>query len=295
MRAAGDPASPDPLPPLRDVIARHGLAARKSLGQHFLLDLNLTRRIARAAGDLGHGTVIEIGPGPGGLTRGLLESGARRLVAIERDERCLGALAEIAAVFPGRLEVRPADALEVRLADLGPPPRIVVANLPYNVSTVLLLNWIGEADALDRLVLMFQKEVADRLLARPRSKDYGRLSVITQWRMRVKPLFDIPARAFTPPPKVTSTVVELVPRSEPLAPCRMATLERVTAAAFGQRRKMLRQSLKALGVDPAPLIAAAEVPETARAEELEVAAFCAMARALDATPPPAPTAPPAAP
>ncbi len=282
MAAAGDPASSDPLPPLRDVIARHGLAARKSLGQHFLLDLNLTRRIARAAGDLGHGTVIEIGPGPGGLTRSLLESGARRLVAIERDERCLGALAEIAAAHPGRLEVLAADALDLRLADLGPAPRIVVANLPDNVSTALLLSWIGEADAIDRLVLMFQKEVADRLVARPRGKDYGRLSVITQWRMQVRPLFDIPARAFTPPPKVTSTVVELLPRPAPLAPCRMATLERVTAAAFGQRRKMLRQSLKALGVDPAPLIAAAGVPETARAEELEVAAFCAMARMLDA-------------
>jgi 16S rRNA (adenine1518-N6/adenine1519-N6)-dimethyltransferase len=282
MAAAGDPASSDPLPPLRDVIARHGLAARKSLGQHFLLDLNLTRRIARAAGDLGSGTVIEIGPGPGGLTRGLLDSGARRLVAIERDERCLGALAEIAAAHPGRLEVLAADALEVRLADLGPAPRIVVANLPYNVSTALLLGWIGEADAIDRLVLMFQKEVADRLVARPRGKDYGRLSVIVQWRMKARPLFDIPARAFTPPPKVTSTVVELLPRPEPLAPCRMATLERVTAAAFGQRRKMLRQSLKALGVDPAPLIAAAGVAETARAEELEVAAFCAMARRLDA-------------
>jgi 16S rRNA (adenine1518-N6/adenine1519-N6)-dimethyltransferase len=293
MADAGDPAKDIVLPPLREVIARHGLAARKSLGQHFLLDLNLTRRIARAAGDLGQGTVIEIGPGPGGLTRGLLECGARHLVAVERDERCLGALAEIAAAYPGRLEVVAGDALAILPAKLGPAPRKIVANLPYNVSTALLLGWIREADTLDRLVLMFQKEVAERLTARPRSKEYGRLSVITQWRMQVKSLFDVPARAFTPPPKVTSTVVELVPRSEPLAPCRMETLERVTAAAFGQRRKMLRQSLKSLGVDPAALTAAAGVPETARAEELEVAAFCAMARMLDAEA--AATAPRAAP
>jgi 16S rRNA (adenine1518-N6/adenine1519-N6)-dimethyltransferase len=271
-----------PLPPLREVIRRHGLAARRSLGQHFLLDLNLTRRIARAAGDLSQGTVVEIGPGPGGLTRALLECGATNLKAIERDERCLAALAEIAEAYPGRLDVIAGDALDVRLAALGPPPRKVVANLPYNVSTALLVGWIREAGALDRLVLMFQKEVADRLRARPGSKDYGRLSVITQWRMQVKVLFDIPARAFTPPPKVTSTVVELVPRAEPLAPCRMAALEQVTAAAFGQRRKMLRQSLKTLGLDPQMLIAAAGVSETARAEELEVPAFCAMARTLDA-------------
>jgi len=270
------------LPPLRDVIARHGLGARKSLGQHFLLDLNLTRRIARAAGDLSRGTVIEIGPGPGGLTRALLDCGARRLVVIERDERCLAALAEIAAAFPDRLEIIAGDALEIRASELGPAPRRIVANLPYNISTTLLLNWLHEAAALAGLVLMFQKEVADRLLARPRSKDYGRLSVVTQWRMVAKALFDVPARAFTPPPKVTSTVVELVPRAEPLAPCRMATLERVTAAAFGQRRKMLRQSLKGLGVDPAILIGSAGVPETARAEELDIPEFCALARALDA-------------
>lgn len=280
------------LPPLRDVIARHGLGARKSLGQHFLLDLNLTRRIARAAGDLSRGTVIEIGPGPGGLTRALLDCGAGWLVVVERDERCLAALAEIAAAHPGRMEVIAGDALEIRASELGPAPRRIVANLPYNISTALLLNWLREASALAGLVLMFQKEVADRLLARPRSKDYGRLSVVTQWRMEAKALFEVPARAFTPPPKVTSTVVELVPRAEPLAPCRMAALERVTAAAFGQRRKMLRQSLKGLGVDPAILIEAAGVPETARAEELDVAAFCALARALDAAPATAPRAAP---
>jgi 16S rRNA (adenine1518-N6/adenine1519-N6)-dimethyltransferase len=280
------------LPPLREVIARHGLAARKSLGQHFLLDLNLTRRIARAAGDLSSGTVIEIGPGPGGLTRALLDCGANRLVVVERDERCLAALAEIAAAYPGRLEIVAGDALDVRAATLGPPPRKIVANLPYNVSTALLLGWLRDASALAGLVLMFQKEVADRLLARPRSKEYGRLSVITQWRMQVKALFDVPARAFTPPPKITSTVVELTPRAEPLAPCRMATLERVTAAAFGQRRKMLRQSLRGLGGDPAGLIAAARVSETARAEELDIPAFCALARALDAAPPTGPRAVP---
>lgn len=282
MTEAGAPAGEMALPPLREVIARHGLAARKSLGQHFLLDLNLTGRIARAAGDLGDGTVIEVGPGPGGLTRGLLACGARHLVVVERDERCLAALAEIAAAYPGRLEIVHGDALDIGPAALGPAPRKIVANLPYNVSTALLLRWLREAEALDRLVLMFQKEVAERLTAQPRGKDYGRLSVVTQWRMQVKRLFDIPPRAFTPPPKVTSTVVELVPRPQPLAPCRMETLERVTAAAFGQRRKMLRQSLKSLGVAPALLTAAAGVPETARAEELEVPAFCAMARALDA-------------
>ena len=271
-----------PLPPLRDVIARYGLGARKSLGQHFLLDLNLTRRIARAAGDLSTGTVIEVGPGPGGLTRALLECGARHLVAIERDDRCLAALEEIARAYPGRLEIVGADALELRVATLGQPPRKIVANLPYNISTALLINWLQEAADLAGLVLMFQKEVADRLVARPRSKDYGRLSVITQWRMHVKLLFDVPARAFTPPPKVTSTVVELIPRAEPLCACRMVALERVTAAAFGQRRKMLRQSLKGLGVDPATLIAAAGVPETARAEEIDIPGFCALARALDA-------------
>lgn len=293
MSAPGDPVAAA-LPPLREVIARHGLGARKSLGQHFLLDLNLTRRIARAAGDLGRGTVIEVGPGPGGLTRALLDCGAANLKAIERDERCLAALAEIAAAYPGRLEIIAGDALQVRAAALGPAPRKIVANLPYNVSTALLLGWIREADDLDLLVLMFQKEVAARLRATPGSKDYGRLSVVTQWRMRVRSLFDVPGRAFTPPPKVTSTVVELTPRAEPLAPCRLEALERVTAAAFGQRRKMLRQSLKGLGPDPAVLIAAAGVPETARAEELEVAAFCAMARALETTAA-TPTAPRAAP
>jgi 16S rRNA (adenine1518-N6/adenine1519-N6)-dimethyltransferase len=268
------------LPPLRDVIARHGLAARRALGQHFLLDLNLTRRIARAAGELGAHTVIEIGPGPGGLTRGLLAAGARRVIAIERDERCMPALAEIAAAWPGRLEVILGDALEVDAASLGPPPRKIVANLPYNIATALLLRWLPAVGAFESLTLMFQKEVADRLTARPRGKDYGRLTVLVRWLAEVERLFDISPRAFTPPPKVTSTVLRVTPRPAPLHACDRAALERITAAAFGQRRKMLRQSLRTLGVDPLPLLARAGIAETARAEELDVAAFCELARLL---------------
>jgi len=279
---------PDPvlkLPPLREVIARHGLGARKSLGQHFLLDLNLTARIARAAGDLGRGTVIEIGPGPGGLTRGLLAEGAAQVIAIEKDARCLAALGELATAYPGRLDIVAGDALKVDAASLGTAPRAIVANLPYNVATPLLVRWLKDIaqdpESFSCLVLMFQKEVADRLTAAPRTKAYGRIGVLAQWLCDVRPLFDVPARAFTPPPRVTSSVVGFYPRPRPLAPARLETLERITAAAFGQRRKMLRQSLKTLGVDAAPLIAAAGVPETARAEELDVTAFCAMARALD--------------
>ena len=269
------------LPPLREVIARHGLGARRALGQHFLLDLNLTRRIARAAGDLSQGTVVEIGPGPGGLTRALLELGARQVIAIERDDRCAPALAELGAAFPGRLTVLMTDALETEAGRLGAPPRRIVANLPYNVATPLLLKWLGSIDAFAGLTLMFQKEVADRLIARPRTKDYGRLSVLTQWLAEPRRLFDIPARAFTPPPKVTSTVVQLTPRPAPLHAAERAQLERVTAAAFGQRRKMLRQSLKSLTADPGALLAQAGVLETARAEELDVSQFCALARVLD--------------
>jgi len=270
------------LPPLREVIARHGLDARKSLGQHFLFDLNLTGRIARAAGDLSVGTVIEIGPGPGGLTRALLEAGARRIIAIERDDRAIAIQQEIAAAYPGRLEILAADALAVDAAALGEAPRKIVANLPYNISTVLLLAWLRQASAFEGMILMFQKEVVDRLAAVPRSSQYGRLSVITQWLCEVRPLFNVDRRAFTPPPSVTSTVVELVPRAEPLAPARFETLERVTAAAFGQRRKMLRSSLKSLG-KPEDLLAAAGIAGTARAEEIPVAGFCALARALDAS------------
>jgi 16S rRNA (adenine1518-N6/adenine1519-N6)-dimethyltransferase len=276
--SADPPKAPAPLPPLREVIARHGLSARRGLGQHFLLDLNLTRRIARAAGDLTHGTVIEIGPGPGGLTRALLETGARHVVAVERDERCRPALEEIAGAFPGRLTITMGDALAIGIGALGPAPRRIVANLPYNISTALLLRWLAEISAIASLTLMFQKEVAERLLATPRNKDYGRLSVLVQWLCEPRRLFDIPPRAFTPPPKVISTVLQLTPRSRPLHPASKAALERVTAAAFGQRRKMLRQSLRVLTPAAADLLAAAEIPETARAEELTVEQFCALTR-----------------
>jgi 16S rRNA (adenine1518-N6/adenine1519-N6)-dimethyltransferase len=273
------------LPPLREVIAAYGISARKALGQHFLLDLNLTRRIARAAGDLSHATVIEVGPGPGGLTRGLLLEGAREVIAIERDERCRGALEDLAAAFPGRLRIVIADAMETdvcALARQAPPPVKLVANLPYNVATALLVGWLSDIRAFASLTVMVQKEVAARLAARPRTKDYGRLSVLCQWLCDVRPLFDVPPRAFTPPPKVTSTVVQLVPRGLPLAPARRDALESVTQAAFGQRRKMLRSSLKALGADPVLLAGEAGIDPTRRAEELSVEEFCALARAFAA-------------
>jgi 16S rRNA (adenine1518-N6/adenine1519-N6)-dimethyltransferase len=274
--------APD-LPPLREVIARHGLAARKSLGQNFILDLNLTRRIARAAGRIDDCTVIEIGPGPGGLTRALLAEGARRVVAIERDKRAVAALGELAAVFPGRLEIVEGDALELDPAALTEPPRKIVANLPYNIATALLLRWLDHIGGYESLILMFQREVAERLSARPRKPAYGRLSVLVQWLTEPRILFDIPPSAFVPPPKVTSSVVSLIPRAEPLAPASKPALERVTAAAFGQRRKMLRSSLKALGVPAEPLLLAAGIPPTARAEELSIGQFCALARALEGT------------
>jgi 16S rRNA (adenine1518-N6/adenine1519-N6)-dimethyltransferase len=271
---------PVELPPLRDVIARHGLDARRSLGQNFLLDLNLTGRIARAAGKLDESTVIEIGPGPGGLTRALLANGAAKVIAIERDARCLPALAEIAAVYPDRLQVIEGDALQIDAGGLGVVPRRIVANLPYNVATPLLFKWLEQADRFASLTLMFQKEVAERLVAHPRTKDYGRLSIMTQWRCEAKCLFDIPPRAFTPPPKVTSTVVQLTPRAEPAYPAKAEDLAAVAEAGFGQRRKMLRQSLKSLPVETNNLIARADVPETARAEELNLEQFCALARAF---------------
>jgi 16S rRNA (adenine1518-N6/adenine1519-N6)-dimethyltransferase len=274
-------AEPAPeLPPLREVIRRHDLGARKALGQNFLLDLNLTGRIARAAAPLDHASIIEVGPGPGGLTRALLLAGARHVTAIERDSRCIAALGELARAFPGRLTLVEGDALAIDPASLVPAPRKIVANLPYNIATPLLLAWLRNATAYESLTLMFQKEVAERLAAAPRSKAYGRLSVVTQWLCEARALFDIPPRAFVPPPKVTSTVVQLVPRAAPLAPCRMADLERVAAAAFGQRRKMLRQSLKSLGVDATALLAQAGVAPTVRAEELSVEEFCALARAF---------------
>jgi len=262
------------------VIARHGIAARKSLGQNFILDLNLTRRIARAAGPLDHGTTIEVGAGPGGLTRALLAEGASRVVAIERDPRCLAALAELLALYPGRLKIIEGDALALDPVTLTEAPRRIVANLPYNIATALLLKWLDRIADYESLTLMFQREVAERLVAAPRSPAYGRLSVLVQWLCEAKILFDIPARAFTPPPKITSSVVRLVPRAAPLAPADKAMLERVTAAAFGQRRKMLRSSLKSLDVPVEPLLAAIEIRPTARAEELSVTEFCALARAL---------------
>ncbi|MSO71582.1 MAG: 16S rRNA (adenine(1518)-N(6)/adenine(1519)-N(6))-dimethyltransferase RsmA [Alphaproteobacteria bacterium] len=267
------------LPPLREVIARHELGARKSLGQHFLLDLNLTRRIVRAAGDLRGIEVIEIGPGPGGLTRALLASEARRVIAVEQDPRCVEALQALASAFPDRLQIVAGDALALDVRVLSKAPRAIIANLPYNIATPLLIGWLANAPDFTSLTLMFQTEVAERLYAKPRSKAYGRLSILAQWRCRVLRQFDIPARAFTPPPKVSSTVVRLEPYAAPLAPAEAADLTAVTAAAFGQRRKMLRASLKQLVPDPLPLLASAGIVPTARAEELSVEDFCRLARA----------------
>jgi len=277
----------DALPPLRDVVARHGLDAKKTLGQNFLFDLNLTARIARAAGAGPEVTIVEIGPGPGGLTRALLAAGAR-VIAIERDARCLPALAEIAAHYPGRLTVIEADALEIDLPALVHAQNVsgaarICANLPYNIATALLTRWI-EAEpwpsVFDRYVLMFQKEVALRIVATPKQRaDYGRLAVLCGWRTKARILFDVSPAAFTPPPKIVSSVVELVPDPAPLS-CEARTLARVTQAAFGQRRKMLRQSLKSLGIEPAPLLAAAGIDETKRAEEVDVPGFVALANAL---------------
>lgn len=277
MAAAAEPGG---LPPLRQVIARHGIAAKKSLGQNFILDLNLTRRIARAAGPLGACDVIEIGPGPGGLTRALLQEGARRVVAIERDPRCLDALAALQPAYPGRLDLVAGDAMALSPAALAEPPRKIVANLPYNIATALLLRWLDEICAYESLTLMFQREVAERLVAAPRTPAYGRLSVVVQWLCEVKILFDLPPQAFVPPPKVTSSVVRLTPRPAPLAAAAKPALEAVTAAAFGQRRKMLRSSLRTLGVSVEELLRATGIAPTARAEELSVAEFCALAREL---------------
>ncbi len=268
------------LPPLRDVIRRHGLEPRKSLGQNFLLDLNLTRRIARAAGPLAHADVIEIGPGPGGLTRALLAEGARRVIAIERDRRCIAALEELAAAFPGRLDVVEGDALEIDVASLAQHPRKIVANLPYNIATPLLIGWLRQIDRYESLTLMFQKEVAERLAARPRSHAYGRLSVVTQFLCTVEIAFDVAPTAFVPQPAVTSSVVRLMPLPRPRGDCGIEALERVTAAAFGQRRKMLRQSLRSLGGDTAALLEAAAIAPTARAEELSVEEFAALATVM---------------
>ena len=275
------------LLPLREVIARYDLGARKRLGQHFLVDLNLTGRIARAAGKIGEGTVIEVGPGPGGLTRALLLEGAARVVAVERDARCIEALADLVEAADGRLEIVEGDALEIDIASLGEAPRRVVANLPYNVSVPLLVGWLERAGQIASMTCMFQREVADRITATPGRKSYGRLAVLANWRCRTRKLFDIPARAFTPPPKVVSAVVELIPYDEPPHPCDIAALQTVAAAAFGQRRKMLRRSLGSLGVDTETLLKTADIDPTARAEALDIEQFAALARAfvsLRATP-----------
>jgi 16S rRNA (adenine1518-N6/adenine1519-N6)-dimethyltransferase len=277
-------AAQDELPPLREVIRRHGLVARKSLGQNFLLDLNLTARIARAAGPLAGVTVFEVGSGPGGLTRALLALGAARVIAVERDERAIAALQEIAARYPDRLDVVAADALAFDPRSRVDAPVRIVANLPYNIATALLVVWVTAEPWppwYDAAILMFQREVAERLVAEAGSKSYGRLSVLVQWRCEARILFDVKASAFVPPPKVTSSVVRILPRAAPLA-CDRRTLETVTQAAFGQRRKMLRQSLRSLGVEVAGLIAAAGLSPTARAEEIPVAGFVALARALAA-------------
>jgi 16S rRNA (adenine1518-N6/adenine1519-N6)-dimethyltransferase len=271
----------DDLPPLREVIRKHGLTPKKSLGQNFLFDLNRTARIARAAEPLENVTVVEIGPGPGGLTRALLSLGARRIVAVERDERAIAALQEIAAHYPGRLDIVSGDALKVDLREhLGPERARIVANLPYNIGTALLIGWLTTEPWppwYDSMVLMFQREVAERIVARVGDKAYGRLAVLAGWRTEAKILFDVAPTAFVPPPTVTSSVVRLVPRAEPL-PCDAVALQRVTEAAFGQRRKMLRQSLKTLGVDAGALLASAGIEPTARAEEIDVEGFVTLAR-----------------
>jgi 16S rRNA (adenine1518-N6/adenine1519-N6)-dimethyltransferase len=275
----------DGLPPLRDVIRRHGLAAKKSLGQNFLLDLNLAARIARAAGDLAGVTVVEVGPGPGGLTRALLALGAARVIAVERDERAVAALQEIAEHYPGRLDIVAADALSFDPRSRFDGDRVrVVANLPYNISTALLVSWVSVEPWppwYDCAVLMFQREVAERIVAPPGSKTYGRLSVLVQWRCEAKIVFDVNPAAFVPPPKVTSSLVRLAPRAAPLL-CDRSLLETVTQAAFGQRRKMLRQSLRALGANTSDLIIAAGLDPTARPEEVPIAGFVSLARALAA-------------
>ncbi len=271
----------DGLPRLAEVISAHGLDAKKSLGQNFLLDLNLTQKIARTAGPLENMTVFEVGPGPGGLTRAILSLGAKKLVAVERDSRCLPALADIGAHYPGRLEVIEGDALKVNFADyVGDGPACVIANLPYNVGTQLLINWLLTErwpPFWQSLTLMFQREVGQRIVAKPGDNHYGRLGVLCGWRTEAQMAFDVPPQAFTPPPKVTSSVVHLRPRPAPI-PCDVRKLERVTEAAFGQRRKMLRQSLKSLGGEA--LLQRADIDPQRRAETLSVEEFCRLANLI---------------
>lgn len=269
----------DKLPPLREIVGRFDIAAQKSLGQHFLFDLNLTRRVVSMAGDLSGINVIEVGAGPGGLTRALLESNAQHIYAVERDPRAVAALRELAQLAENRLTVLDADALKLDITEVVPGPRQVISNLPYNIGTQLLINWLMQADAFLAFTLMFQKEVAERIVAGPSTKAYGRLSVLSQWLTEPRMMFDIPASAFVPPPNVTSSVIRMTVRSTPLAEAQREKLEIVTRAAFGQRRKMLRRSLSAIG--GAELLKAADVPEEARAEELTVEQFCRISRLLD--------------
>jgi len=270
------------LPPLRDVIAEHGLAARKGLGQHFLLDLNLTLKIARAAGDLSAGTVVEVGPGPGGLTRAILMAGAGRLIAIEKDERCMAALAPLVDAAGGRMTLLNEDALKIDYSTIGAAPVKIISNLPYNVGTPLLVGWLEKAEAIASMTLMFQKEVAERITAPPGTEHYGRLSVLCNWRCRTDYLFTLPARAFTPPPKVDSAVVQLIPYDKPPYPGRMDLLQRVTAAAFGQRRKTLRRSLKQLGVSVDALLERSGIDGSLRAETIDVEGFGQLTAAYEA-------------
>lgn len=266
--------------PLRDVIRDYDLRADKRLGQHFLLDGNLLSRIVTLAGDVTGRKVLEIGPGPGGLTRALLSTSASQVIAIETDSRCIEALAELSEAHQGRLQVIEADAMTVDLAALGEGPFTIIANLPYNVGTALLLRWLDQLASIDSMTLMFQREVAERLTAVPGSKAYGRLSVLAQWLCKAERLLNLPAKAFVPPPKVASSIIRLTPYARPLFPAGKRELERVVAAAFGQRRKMLRTSLKTLGIDPIPLLEAADLPPTARAEEIDIQGFCRLAQAF---------------
>ena len=275
----------DGLPPLRDVIATHQLSAKKALGQNFLLDLNLTAKIARSAGDLSGADILEIGPGPGGLTRGLLAEGARKVLAIEKDARCLPALAEIAAAYPGRLEVIEGDALKVDPLDYLTPPIKIAANLPYNVGTELLVRWLTPKvwpPFWTSLTLMFQREVAERIVAKPGSKAYGRLAILAQWRTEARIVIDLPPQAFTPPPKVSSAVVHLTALPAPRYPADPDILSRTVAAAFNQRRKMLRAALKGVAPNIEDHLAAVGIPPTERAEQVSLEAFCALARSLEA-------------
>jgi len=275
--------TPDGLAPLRDVIAQFQLSAKKNLGQNFLLDLNLTSKIARSAGDLSSHTIVEIGPGPGGLTRGLLMQGAKKVIAIERDERALPALEQISSAYPGRLEIIAGDALQINWPEIVDGPTKIVANLPYNIATALLVGWLTQESWppwFSSLTLMFQKEVAERIVASPGSKTYGRLSVLSQWRADAQKLFDVPARAFTPAPKVTSSIVHITPHPSARFDCQISALEKITKAAFGQRRKMLRASLKSILPNPQKVLEDAGIDPTKRAEQLEIKDFCQLAKQL---------------